>query len=379
LKKKVRVHNYSNEDIELTITPTFRYADDEATDAIEFKTAKKVKVKKGKDKTFTVEIKIDSAKLRGNYMNSGSMGADPSGLTLNEYDGYIILDDGDQAIHLPWHVLPRQAAEVKVTPKKIPAGAFPAVFKLDNKGAGIAQNDAYALLATSPNIPEGGLGQQSPTPDLRAVGINTFPVPAGFCSAEESFLWAFAINTWERQEHLMPVHHYVILDIDQDGIDDYQVFNSDLSGFGTLSDGRHVTFAQNLTTGAASAFFFTEHAMNTGNTVLLICGEQIGLTGTDMLATNVDMDVVAQDWYFGGPGDEITGLTVTPLGESYYGEPVDVPGNTKDPAGLSVYDFGDFPGNSPELGLMLFTNGDRGPGARGGATEKTEALLIYGK
>ena len=48
LKKKVRVHNYSNEDIELTITPTFRYADDEATDAIEFKTAKKVKVKKAR-------------------------------------------------------------------------------------------------------------------------------------------------------------------------------------------------------------------------------------------------------------------------------------------------------------------------------------------
>ena len=55
-----------------------------------------------------------------------------------------------------------------------------------------------------------------------------------------------------------------------------------------LSDGRHVTFAQDLTTGAASAFFFTEHAMNTGNTVLFICGEQVGLTGTDMLATNVD-------------------------------------------------------------------------------------------
>ena len=150
------------------------------------------------------------------------------------------------------------------------------------------------------------------------------------------------------------------------------------SGFGTLTDGRHVTFAQNLTTGAASAFFFTEHSMNTGNTVLYICGEQIGLTGTDMLATNVDMDVYAQDWYYGGPGDLIEGLTVTPLGEQYYGVPSDVPGNTYDPAGLSVYDFGLFPGNSPELGVMLVTNGDRGSGARGGATQETEALLFFG-
>lgn len=116
--------------------------------------------------------------------------------------------------------------------------------------------------------------------------------------------------------------------------------------------------------------------MNTGNTVLLICGEQVGLTGTDMLATNVDMDVVAQDFYYGGPGDLIEGLTVTPLGERFFGLPNDVPGNANDPAGLLVFDFGVFPGNSPELGVLMFTNGDRGSGARGGATQETEALLF---
>jgi hypothetical protein len=41
-----------------------------------------------------------------------------------------------------------------------------------------------------------------------------------------------------------------------------------------------------------------------------------------------------------------------------------------------VYDFGLFPGNSPERGLMLITNGDRGAGNRGGATKDTEALLF---
>ena len=118
------------------------------------------------------------------------------------------------------------------------------IVALTNNGVGAAQNDAYSLLAISPDQPEGGLGAQSPTPDIRAVGINTFPVPAGFCSGQDSFIWAFAVNTWERQEHLMPVHHYVFLDTDQDGMDDYDVFNSDSSGFWTLTDGRHVTFAQ---------------------------------------------------------------------------------------------------------------------------------------
>lgn len=93
-----------------------------------------------------------------------------------------------------------------------------------------------------------------------------------------------------------------------------------------------------------------------------------------MLATQVGVDVVAQDFYNGGPGDEITGLTVTPLGERFFGVPDDVPGGgTGD---LAVYDFGPFDGNTPELGLLLLTNGDRGAGARGGATEDTEALIF---
>jgi hypothetical protein len=241
---------------------------------------------------------------------------------------------------------------------------------------GTAQNDAYALIATSPNQPEGGPGQQSPTPDIRAVGVNTFTVPAGFCSAQPSFLWAFAINTWERQQHLLPVSHQIALDTDQDGTDDYVILNRDASGPVTISDGRQLSWVLDLSTGGLTAFFFAEHSMNTGNTVLLICGEQIGLTGTDLLNTNVDVSVVAQDFYYGGPGDSVDGLTITPLGERFFGLPNDVPGFTNDPAGLSVFDFGPFPGNSPELGLMLITNGDRGTGARGGATKETEALLF---
>ena len=81
------------------------------------------------------------------------------------------------------------------------------------------------------------------------------------------------------------------LDTNRDGTDDYVVLNRDASGLGTITDGRQLAWVLNLATGTASAFFYAEHSTNTGNTVLNICGEQIGLTGTDMLATNVDMDV----------------------------------------------------------------------------------------
>jgi minor extracellular serine protease Vpr len=378
ITKTVRVRNYSTMQRTYAVTPTFRFADDVANGAVSVSAPATVTLKPGigKDTLFTVTMTINGALLRGNFMNSGSQGANPAALTLNEYDGYLILDDGSHPIHLAWHVLPRKAARVVADTTDLVPGAFPQVIGLDNTGVGTAQNDAYALLAVSPNLPEGGYGQQMPTPDIRAVGINTYPVPAGFCSGSPSFLWAFAINTWERQEHLLPVSHQVWLDTNQDGIDDYVILNRDLSSLGTITDGRQVTYALNLATGTASIFFFAEHAMNTGNTVLLICGEQIGMNAANLLATNVNMYVIAQDFYYGGPGDMVEGLTVTPLGEQFYGEPSDVPGKTYDPAGLAVYDFGPFPGNTPELGLLLFTNGDRGAGNRGGATQDTEALLF---
>jgi subtilisin family serine protease len=378
LTKTVVVRNFSNKQRTYNITPTFRFANDIANGAVSISAPAKVVVKPGlgKDTTFQVTITINGALLRGNYMNSGSQGANPAGLTLNEYDGYLILDDGSQPIHLAWHVLPRKAARVMPDSASVVPGSFPQVIGLNNTGVGAAQNDAYALLAISDNQPEGGFGQQMPTPDLRAVGINTFPVPAGYCSANPSFLWTFAINTWERQQHLLPVSHQIWLDTNQDGNFDFVVLNRDASGLGTIADGRQLAWVLNLTTGTASAFFFAEHAMNTGNTVLTICGEQIGMNAANMGVTQVNMEVIAQDFYFGGPGDMVTGLTVTPLGERFYGVANDIPGKTYDAAGLMIYDFGAFAGNSPELGLMLFTNGDRGAGNRGGATLLTEILLF---
>ena len=380
LEKKVRVTGVSSGDDDdsdsdgktrYDIVPTFRYDDDAASGAITPSTSKsRVTIKGPSTKNFKVSLTIDGASLPGNFMNSGSQGANGAVLSINEYDGYLNLDAmKGQDIHLPWHVLPRKAARVEA-PGAFAAGGFPTTVGLNNTGVGTAQIDGYALVATSPDQPSGAPGEQEPTPDLRAVGVNTF-TPSG-CPG--GFIWAFAINTWERQSHLLPVIFIVALDTDQDGTDDYWVLNSDLAGPFDFGDGRQVTWAVDLVTGDASAFFFAEHATNTGNTVLLICGAQVGLSEADLLATNVDMSVEAFDFYFGGPGDFIDGITVTPLGEQYFPLASDLPGNTS--GAVDIYDFAPFPGNTPELGVLLITNGDRGAGARGGATQETEALIL---
>jgi hypothetical protein len=355
-----------------TIEPTFRFADDEDTGAVEIKTYPSKITLYGHDiRQVKVKMRIDGSKLPGNYMNSGGMGNSGPALSINEYDGYLKFTSnyGDE-IHMPWQVLPRKAAHVKAESKTFPGGGFPDSVALHNKGVGTAQIDGFALVATSPDKPRGGEGENAPMPDLRAFGVNTFE-SAG-CAA--SFIWAFAFNTHERQTHLVPVINQVELDIDQDGTYDYAVFNFDLSFSGSVSDGRQVAWAQNLSTGGASAFFFAEHATNTGNTVLYVCGEQVGLTSDDILSRNVDARVTAIDWYFGGGNDVIEDLTIAPLGEQYFPVTDDIDGNSAD--AVRIYDFGAFPGNTPECGVLLNTNGDRGTGARGGATERTEATLI---
>ena len=114
-----------------------------------------------------------------------------------------------------------ESREAKARPKhlKFDAGGV-AEFKLKNKGVGTAQNDVYSLLGTSPDIPEGLPGEQNPTPDLRAVGVQTFPT--GGCSA--GYVLALASNNWERQTHAVaPASIQWWLAIDQNGVEDYVV------------------------------------------------------------------------------------------------------------------------------------------------------------
>jgi subtilisin family serine protease len=74
LHKKVRVRNYSDKAITFSITPTFRFADDEASGAVSVDAPKKVKVRANSDQVFNVKMTINGLNLPGNFMNSGSQG-----------------------------------------------------------------------------------------------------------------------------------------------------------------------------------------------------------------------------------------------------------------------------------------------------------------
>ncbi|MEE4300577.1 MAG: S8 family serine peptidase [Pseudomonadales bacterium] len=374
----VRVVNRTKRWQRVEVVPSFRFPEDAAADAVRISVSRdRLLLPPRLSRWVRVKFEIDPVALGGNFMNSGNEGNVPANLTAMEFDGHLVLRGSrGTEVSIPWHVLPRKAAAVAAERKTLLPGGDS--IALENLGAGTAQNSAFTLVGLSDEMPRGERGAQMPMPDLRAVGVNTIPVPPGVCTPPEanqpSFVWQFALNSWDRQTHLMPVSYFVVLDTDQDGIPDFIVLNRDET-FNNVTAGRQLTWSFDLSTGAAAAQFFAEHATNTNNTVLTICAEQVGLSAADLLTTNVDVIVEATDFYNGGPGDAIGGITITPFGEGLVGlPPQQILGGES--GTLDVLEFAPFPGNSPELGVLLNTNADFGVGNRGGATEETEALLF---
>lgn len=384
LRRTVVVHNYSNKTITYNITPSFRFTDDMTNGAVGLSAPASIRVPARSERTFRVTLTIDGTKLREWGLNSGSQGANGPLLDTFEYDGYVTLDNPKTAttddLHLAWQVLPRQAGDVRPSDDEVeiegttfdlPSGEV----DLRNRGIGTARIDAYSLIGTSPIRAAAGAGQNRPPVDLKAIGIATFPVPGGFCSANPSFVWTFSFTTHYRQTHAnAPAEFDVFLDTNQDGTADYDIFNFDFSLSSSISDGRNLTWVADLATGDATAFFFTDHGLNSGNTILILCAEQIGMSQANFFQP-MTADFVAFDWYNGnGVTDAITGLTISPLGERYLGlGATDIPSG--DTQTLTVLDFGPVDTNPSETGLLLILDASR-VGFRGGAPSNNETILL---
>ncbi len=298
-----------------------------------------------------------------------------------EYDGYLWLTDSANPannLHLPWHVLPRLSSDLRPSTTALDLqGAGTGSLALQNRGVGPAYIDGYTLVAVSDMQAAAGAGQNRTVVDLKAVGVRTFPVSAGFCSPQDSFLLAFAISTHYPQTHAnAPGMFEVNLDLNRDGVDDYQVFNFDL-GLPALSDGRNAVWVLNRSTGAISARFLTEHAAESGNMVLVVCAEQVGLTQAD-LGRAIDFQVEARDWYNSGAVTDSTGrLVIRPGGERFVASGGDVAAGAT--AQWTITDRGAAGTNPADLGVLLFVDAPRPNGTwliRSGAPDRREALVI---
>ena len=78
-----------------------------------------------------------------------------------------------------------------------------------------------------------------------------------------------------------------------------------------------MTAVINLTTGASIARFFVEHATNSSNVILRVCGSDMGLTRA-AIGVPMTANYYAYSWYFGGDVESHLGpFALTPYGEEF--------------------------------------------------------------
>ncbi len=380
ITRKLEVENRTPFPQLYKVTPTLRYQDDKDNGAVTISaTPSSVFVGPFGSAKVSVKLNIDGTKLRNNLMNSGAGGNLIGPLTANEYDGFIVFQGLHHKVSMPWHVLPRKSADVVAALAKgklqfDPQGV--ASVPLTNKGVGNAQIFAYSMIAKGTDRPRGGQGENAPNPDLRAVAMNAFAVGPGVCTANTTnFVWEFAFNMFERKASPVGTWHEVDIDTNADGRVDYFVINQDAAGVTELTDGRQVTAVIDATTNASIARFFVEHATNSANVILRVCGSDLGLTlaqaGQPMIA-----DFRATSWYFGGDESHLGPFVIAPGANEFAGG---IPGDQlayKQSGVLTVQRFALPAPFTPHAGLLLINNSDFGAASRGGATAASEALLL---
>lgn len=297
LRRTIVVRNYGNTAVTYTITPTFRFADDAASGAITLSTSvTTITVPPRSRRTFTLTLRVNPTKLPAWVLNSGNNGGNGATLTAVEYDGYLVLDAPGTTndLTMPWHILPRAAGIVQAPASVRATTTTPAAARLTNTGANPVAVDAFTLIGQNDTVNASpGAGMQMPPMDLRFVGVRAFDFP-GFCPGNTPII-QFGITTHQTITHSnYPVEIDLLFDTNRDGVPDYVGYTAEVGSF--ASDGRNAFFVGPIG-GPYTAFFFTGHATNSTNTVLTLCGSQIGVTA---LGQQINVDAYTYDNYFTG-------------------------------------------------------------------------------
>jgi hypothetical protein len=347
LTRNVTVRNYSSRRRTYSITPQFRYANDQASGAVQFDVPATVTVPARDSKSFRVAISIDATKLPVWTLNGGNQGGNGSLLQSVEFDGYIGIADDFDNIHLAWHTLPHKAANVVPSLDKVKLVNGMGNLVLTNTGAVAGRVEVFSLTGTSKKVPKGQLpeaGDNFAVVDLKAVGVRV-------ANLTSNPVIQFGIATNGARSHPnYPAEFDVFVDTNHDGTFDYAVFNLENGGF--AATGQNVVGVANLKMNTAIIRFFADADLDSGNLIATALLSDLGLSPTSQF----DFSVVAFDNYFTGLGtDAIEGMTYTPSLPRFVA--AGVPANGVPVGGASTLTIQEVPGGdaaSPsQTGLLL--------------------------
>lgn len=315
LVRKIRVENFTNSRRTYSVARSFRYADDQASGAVTVFAPSSISVRGNSHTEFTVSLLIKGSKLPEWTLNGGPQGGNGAALNVPEYDGYITLTSGSEKLSLPWHVLPRKASATIASP--VVRTNRGSMLRLVNLGVEDGDFEVFSLTGTSPRIPRDelpGPGDNFAVVDMQSVGVRYLPSAVFGADYLE-----FAISTFGRRVHPnYPAEFDVYIDSDNDGEPNYVAFNAELGGFSVT--GQNAVFVVNLAGGPATAVFFTDADLNSGNVIFTVpMNASAGAINVGVQpGTTIGISVYAFDNYFtGNLTDAIENMLFTPGNARY--------------------------------------------------------------
>lgn len=346
LRKRVTVKNFGSTSKRYTITPSFRYADDAASGAVEVDAPSSIRVPAGQTRTFDVRLRIDPRKLPVWNLNGGPFGGDGFRLQGFEFDGYLTLNAGpSDNVHLAWQVLPHRSADVEADESFRLKKNGTAKVEVENDSRVLdGRVDVFSLTGKSPRIDESllpGPGDNLAVTDLRAVGVR-----------QVGSNIQFGIDTYGSRSHpVYPAEFDVLIDTDRNGVPNFILFNLENGAFG--SNGQNVVAVFNVTTGVATIRAFADVDLNSGNMIYSIDMSLVGLTPT----TKFDFSVEAWDNYFSGTMTDSIGTMTYTLGTPKFtgtGLPAAIPARGEADLNIATVPGGDLASPSQTGFLLMY-------------------------
>ena len=338
--------NSSDERKTYNLAAGFRDTADAQAGAVELKFAPdRVVLQPGKSRAVKMLVTIDGSKL--NAWPFDFAGDEGAGAALNgpEFDGWITATAGGEQLHVGWTVLPRKAADVSTADS----------VKLDRNGSGTVNlrnaskvaaggTEVYALTGTSPQMPKPAAGDPG-TPGSNAAVIDL--AATGVVVDVAGDVAAFAVATYDRRTVLpYPAEFDIYVDSDNDGTDDYVVYNAELGGFAVT--GQTGVYVVDLATGAGAAHYYAAGGFDSSTMVLIAPLSVLGITEGQTFSYSV----YAFDNYFSGNlTDAIEGQVFT-AGEQLYAAGDFAAVDAKGRESLAVTATG-AQGKSTQTGLLL--------------------------
>jgi hypothetical protein len=363
-KKKVMVRNYSASARTYTITNTYRDAPN--TTGATITAPSSVAVPANGSASFTLSLVVTPANLPVWTLNGGSNGASGELLNTVEYAGYLTFTSGAESVHVPWHILPHKAANVTPAATSIALNGNPTNLTLFNSNATVGGGvSVFSLTGTGTQFPASVLpapGSDYAVINLQAVGVRLICAD----QACDAFAAQFAINTFGQRSHPdYPAEFDVLIDVNNDGTPDLDVFNGDIGNITTgTNSGQNGVFVVDLAANTASGpYFYTIADLDSADAILTVPLSALTTAAGLSLgySTPFTFTVDAFDnFYTGNLTDQIGPMQYELDMPKFYAGDLTVPANSSSPLTIfpnnaaNIFFTGPYNGNSPsQTGLLL--------------------------